>query len=87
VALLLLDSIADGPLHKAGESGALLGLRGLVAEVERLLALPRVRKHVEGLVLAWLDADRVTSSNKAPRPSRPGTTGSSRACSRRRVAR
>lgn len=66
LSFLLLDSIPDRPLWEAAEDGSLADPAVLESHVERLLALPRVRSHLEEVVLTWIGATRVLSLEKDP---------------------
>jgi hypothetical protein len=51
LAGLLLDSVPDEALLSAADDGSLMTPAGLQAQVDRLLALPRVRDHLTALLL------------------------------------
>lgn len=59
LAAFLLDSIPDDALLAAADDGSLLTGPGLQTQVDRLLALPRVQKHVTQLVLTAFNVPRV----------------------------
>ena len=54
LSFLLLNSIPDEPLWLAALDGSLAEPAAVAAQVDRLLALPRVRDRVTELVLRWL---------------------------------
>ncbi|MDD9965000.1 MAG: DUF1592 domain-containing protein [Myxococcales bacterium] len=64
IAAFLLDSVPDDELLAAAQDGSLMTDAGLSAQVDRLLALPRVRRHLTGLVLNGYRATRVFESPK-----------------------
>ena len=64
IAALLLDSVPDEPLLAAADDGSLLTQPGVESQIERLLALPRVREHLTLLVLNAYRASRVFGTLK-----------------------
>jgi hypothetical protein len=65
VSFLLLDSIPDAPLWAAAQDGSLLDDDVLRDEVERLLALPRVRDNLARIYVAWLGATKAATTDKS----------------------
>lgn len=59
LSFLFLDSIPDDPLWAAAEDGSLGRSEVLAAQVDRLLAMPRVREHLGEVVLTWLGIPEV----------------------------
>jgi len=64
IAALLLDSLPDQELLLAADNGELNNKAGLDAQLNRLLALPRVREHVTRLVLSAYNVPRVFETVK-----------------------
>ncbi len=64
LSFLLLDSGPDAELLAAAESGALGAAPGIAAQLERLLALPRVQENVTRVVVDWFGAPQVLSKSK-----------------------
>ncbi|MDX2052890.1 MAG: DUF1592 domain-containing protein [Polyangiaceae bacterium] len=64
ISFLLLDSAPDDALWAAANSGTLLQPAVLTAEVDRLLAVQRVRDNVSELVRYWAGVERIRSSAK-----------------------
>ncbi|MEY4514347.1 MAG: hypothetical protein RLZZ450_6469 [Pseudomonadota bacterium] len=64
IASLLLDSLPDPELLVAADKGELATKAGLEAQINRLLALPRVREHVTRLVLTAFNVPRVFETVK-----------------------
>jgi hypothetical protein len=64
LAAFLLDSVPDPQLVAAADDGSLLTRPGLEAQVDRLLALPRVRNHVTQLVLTAFNVTRIFATPK-----------------------
>jgi hypothetical protein len=64
LAAFLLDSIPDDALLAAADDGSLATPAGLQAQVDRLLALPRVRQHVTQVVLTSFNVPRIFSTPK-----------------------
>lgn len=61
LSFLFLDSIPDEPLWQAARAGTL----DVDAQVERLLALPRVQAHLTDVVMSWLDLHGIASIYRA----------------------
>jgi Protein of unknown function (DUF1592)/Protein of unknown function (DUF1588)/Protein of unknown function (DUF1595)/Protein of unknown function (DUF1585)/Protein of unknown function (DUF1587) len=57
LSFLFLDSIPDAPLWDAARAGTI----DVDAQVERLLALPRVQAHLTDVVMSWLDLHAIAS--------------------------
>ncbi|MET0343922.1 MAG: DUF1592 domain-containing protein [Polyangiales bacterium] len=66
LASLLLDSVPDDALLAAADSGALLKADGLNQQIDRLLALPRVREHVTRWMLANFKVAKIFEQQKDP---------------------
>jgi hypothetical protein len=66
VSFLLYDSLPDDPLWNAAADGTLADPDVLATHVERVLATPRARTHLERVVLDWLDVHRVFDADKDP---------------------
>jgi uncharacterized protein DUF1592/uncharacterized protein DUF1588/uncharacterized protein DUF1595/uncharacterized protein DUF1585 len=64
LGFLFLDSIPDDALWASAESGALARPEILAAHIDRLLALDRVRAHLDDVVLDWLEVGRVVEVGK-----------------------
>jgi len=64
LAAFLLDSVPDEALITAATDGSLMTRPGLEAQVDRLLALPRVREHLTQLVLHAFNVPRIFSTPK-----------------------
>jgi len=64
IAAFLLDSVPDEPLMAAADDGSLMARPGLEAQVDRLLALPRVRTHLTRLILQAFNVPRVYTTPK-----------------------
>jgi hypothetical protein len=64
IGALLLDSLPDQELLLGADKGELDSKAGLEAQLDRLLALPRVRDHVTRLVLTAFNVPRVFESVK-----------------------
>lgn len=64
IGALLLDSLPDEPLLVAADKGELATKAGLETQLNRLLALPRVREHVTRLVLTAFNVPRVFETVK-----------------------
>lgn len=64
LAAFLLDSVPDDPLLSAADDGSLDLPTGIQAQVDRLLALPRVRQHLTQIVLTAFNVPRVFSTPK-----------------------
>lgn len=64
LSFLLLDSIPDDALWAAARAGTLTSEEAITAEVDRLLATPRVQAHLDEVVLDWLQIRRVLSARK-----------------------
>lgn len=64
LAGLLLDSTPDEPLLAAADSGALADPKVLDQQIERLLALPRVRAHVTRVVLNAFKVNKLFETPK-----------------------
>lgn len=64
LAALLLDSVPDEPLLAAAESGAILTSAELDKQIDRLLALPRVREHVTRWMLSNFKVAKVFEAQK-----------------------
>ena len=58
LSFLFLDSIPDEPLWAAAVDGSLARPEVIAEQVDRLLEIPRVRRHVEEVVLTWLGLPR-----------------------------
>jgi hypothetical protein len=54
LSFLFLDSIPDPPLWAAAVDGSLADPAVIAAHIDRLLEQPRVRAHLEEVVLTWL---------------------------------
>lgn len=67
LAAFLLDSVPDAGLIAAADDGSLMTRAGLEREVDRLLALPRVRTHITQLVLYAFKVPRVFETPKDPK--------------------
>lgn len=61
---LLLDSVPDAALLAAAADGTLMTAEGLQAQIDRLLALPRVREHLTDVVLSAYNAPRIFETPK-----------------------
>jgi len=61
---LFLESVPDAGLRATAASGGLSTPAGIAAEVERLLAEPRVQAHVTDMLLRWLATGKVRTSHK-----------------------
>jgi len=66
LAFVLLGSTPDAALLAAADSGALDTATGILAQVDRLLALPSVRTHVDDLVSSWMGVDLLSQRAKDP---------------------
>jgi len=64
VAALLLDSVPDDALLAAADSGALLKPDELSRQIDRLIALPRVREHVTRWMLSNFKVAKVFEAQK-----------------------
>lgn len=64
IAAFLLDSVPDAELLTAADDGSLATDAGVRAQISRLLALPRVQRHLTGLMLNGYRATRVFESPK-----------------------
>ncbi len=64
LAFMLLGSTPDADLLAAADSGALATPAGLLAQVNRLLALPSVQNNVTDLVSEWLGMDQLPQKVK-----------------------
>jgi len=60
----LLDSVPDEALLAAADDGSLMTAAGVQTQVDRLLALPRVRQHVTQVVLTSFNVPRIFSTPK-----------------------
>jgi hypothetical protein len=60
----LLDSVPDDALIAAADDGSLDQPAGIQTQVDRLLALPRVRQHVTQVVLTAFNVPRIFSTPK-----------------------
>ncbi|MET0385993.1 MAG: DUF1592 domain-containing protein, partial [Polyangiales bacterium] len=60
----LLDSVPDAPLMAAADDGSLMTRPGLEAQVDRLLALPRVRNHLTQVVLNAFNVQKLFGTPK-----------------------
>jgi hypothetical protein len=67
VAALLLDSVPDDALMAAADSGALLSPIELNKQIDRLLALPRVREHITRWMLSNFKVAKVFEAQKDPK--------------------
>lgn len=66
LAFVLLDSTPDAELLAAADSGALATPAGVLAQVNRLLALPAVQTNVDDVVARWLGIDLLSMKVKDP---------------------
>lgn len=66
LSFLLLDSIPDPALWAAAGDGSLADPDVLAAQVDRLLALPRVQDHLVAVALDWLEVWQVLETGKDP---------------------
>ncbi|HKU42163.1 MAG TPA: DUF1592 domain-containing protein, partial [Polyangiales bacterium] len=66
LAAFVLDSVPDDALLAAADDGSLDTPKGLETQVDRLLALPRVRQHLTHLVLTAYNVTRIFSTPKDP---------------------
>ncbi len=66
LGFLLLGSTPDAGLLAAADSGALDTPAGILAEIDRLLALPPTKARATGMVTRWLGVDQVADKAKAP---------------------
>src|SRR5262249_33289911 len=64
ISFLLLDSIPDDPLWQAAQNGTLDDPAVVAAQVDRLMALPRVHENLSRAMLAWLQTSAVLTSEK-----------------------
>jgi hypothetical protein len=64
LAALLLDSVPDDELMAAAADGSLMSEAGMTAQVDRLLALPRVQDHLTELVMSAYRAPRIFETPK-----------------------
>jgi Protein of unknown function (DUF1592)/Protein of unknown function (DUF1588)/Protein of unknown function (DUF1595) len=64
LAAFLLDSVPDDALLAAADDGSLMTPAGLQTQVDRLLALPRVRQHLTQVVLTSFNVTRIFSTPK-----------------------
>jgi hypothetical protein len=64
LSFFLLDSIPDAELWQAASSGALADAAGLERQVDRLLALPRVRAHLTDVLFGWLGTPSVQTVDR-----------------------
>jgi hypothetical protein len=65
LSFFLLGSIPDEQLWQTALDGALARPEVHAAEVERLLALPRVQAHLSRVLLRWLKLERILVSERA----------------------
>jgi hypothetical protein len=66
LAAFLLDSVPDDALLAAADDGSLDRPAGIQTQVDRLLALPRVRQHVTQVVLTAYNVPRIFNTPKDP---------------------
>ena len=66
LSFFLLDSIPDEPLWQAALDGSLEDPAVLAAETARLIELPRVRAHLEEVLITWIGIERVRVLEKDP---------------------
>jgi hypothetical protein len=66
LSFLFLDSVPDASLWRAAQDASIARAEVLAGEVDRLLELPRVRKHLTQVVLDWLDIPGVLEATKDP---------------------
>jgi hypothetical protein len=66
LALLLLDSVPDPELIAAVDRGDLATSAGVEKQIDRLLALPRVREHLTNLVLGAFKLPKLFETLKDP---------------------
>lgn len=64
IAALLLDSVPDEALLAAADDGSIGTDAGVAAQVDRLLALPRVRSHLTDAILTAYNVSRVFTTQK-----------------------
>jgi hypothetical protein len=64
LSFLFYDSIPDDPLRARADDGTLADPAVLAAQVDRLLASPRVRAHLDDVMLRWLEVRGVYSATK-----------------------
>ena len=64
LSFLFLDSIPDAELWQTAVDGSLSEPAVLEQQIERLLALPRVREHVTEVVLSWIEVPEILSIEK-----------------------
>jgi hypothetical protein len=64
LSFVLLDSVPDAELWQAAVSGALADGSALEKQVDRLLALPRVREHLTDVLFEWLGTPSVQSVDR-----------------------
>jgi hypothetical protein len=64
LAALLLDSIPDDALLAAADDGSLATDAGAIAQIDRLLALPRVRTQLTAAILTAYNVPRVFNTPK-----------------------
>ena len=67
LAALLLDSIPDDALLKAADDGSLATDAGVIAQIDRLLALPRVRTQLTTAILTAYGVPKVFGTQKDPK--------------------
>jgi len=65
LAFFLLNSIPDAELWSAAQDGSLVTAEVYAAQVERLLALPRVQQNLSRILVRWLKLERVLVSERA----------------------
>ncbi len=64
LAAFLLDSVPDEALLAAADDGSLNTAAGVQAQVDRLLALPRVKQHLTQVVLTAYNVPRIFNTPK-----------------------
>ncbi len=65
LSFFLLNSVPDEELWRAALDGSLDTASGYAAQVERLIALPRVQENLTRILVRWLKLERVLVSERA----------------------